>query len=285
MVNKSEFAKFIKEKRTAQQLTQEQFAETLFVSPTAVSKWERGITYPDITLIAQICKTLDISEHEFITACDDTQTRSRERDANYYRKLRKIALWAAHIVFAIPLVICLIMAIYNIYYFIDRGTRAFSIRSLFILDFVSMLAAMMAAYSVVCLPFLLRNKTRKQKLQICIGAAGLSALLWMAYVLMNGRPDGLSLGVQIILYAAMLPYGIWAACMFTKHPLAFSLMYVGAYIGGVIAAVFHVFVIVMGRSMPWTSDHRFAVVAMIVGAFLLAGIIVYAAKRAVVRRQ
>ena len=34
----------------------------------AISKWERGVSYPDITLISDICRILDMSEHEFITA-------------------------------------------------------------------------------------------------------------------------------------------------------------------------------------------------------------------------
>ena len=71
MVNKTNFAKFIKKKRMEKQLTQEQLAEALCISVTAVSKWERGVTYPDITLIAPICAALGVSEHEFITACDD----------------------------------------------------------------------------------------------------------------------------------------------------------------------------------------------------------------------
>jgi len=70
MTNKSNFAAFIKEKRTALSLTQEQLADLLGVLPTTVSKWERGITYPDITIISAICKALNISEHELMTASD-----------------------------------------------------------------------------------------------------------------------------------------------------------------------------------------------------------------------
>ncbi|WP_243242175.1 MULTISPECIES: helix-turn-helix transcriptional regulator [unclassified Clostridium] len=42
----------IKERRIGQGLTQEQVAEVLGVSTPAVNKWEKGISYPDIT----ICK-------------------------------------------------------------------------------------------------------------------------------------------------------------------------------------------------------------------------------------
>ena len=39
----------IKEKRKDQGLTQEQVADYLGVSTPAVNKWEKGISYPDIT--------------------------------------------------------------------------------------------------------------------------------------------------------------------------------------------------------------------------------------------
>ena len=51
MTNKQAFAKFIAEKRNQAGLTQKQLASRLFVSDTTVSKWERGLSYPDITLI------------------------------------------------------------------------------------------------------------------------------------------------------------------------------------------------------------------------------------------
>ena len=71
MKDKKIFGSFIKEKRIEKNLTQKQLAEILFVTESAVSKWERGIAYPDITLITEICKALDVSESELINASND----------------------------------------------------------------------------------------------------------------------------------------------------------------------------------------------------------------------
>ena len=48
----------IKEKRKHLGLTQENIAEYLGVSTPAVSKWENGTTYPDITLLPGLARLL-----------------------------------------------------------------------------------------------------------------------------------------------------------------------------------------------------------------------------------
>ena len=52
-------------------MTQREFADKLFVTGSAVSKWERGMSYPDITLLRDICEILGVSEHELLTASED----------------------------------------------------------------------------------------------------------------------------------------------------------------------------------------------------------------------
>ncbi len=50
----------IGELRRAKGMTQEAFAKTLGLSPQAVSKWETGLGYPDITLVPAIAETLGV---------------------------------------------------------------------------------------------------------------------------------------------------------------------------------------------------------------------------------
>ena len=68
----------IRTRRTALGLTQEQLAGKLGVSAPAVNKWERGNSYPDITLIRDICAILQVSEHELLTASEDVEARTAE---------------------------------------------------------------------------------------------------------------------------------------------------------------------------------------------------------------
>lgn len=66
MEEKTTFGKFINQKRKQANLTQKELAEMIHVTESAVSKWERGISYPDITLVSTICDTLHVTEHELI---------------------------------------------------------------------------------------------------------------------------------------------------------------------------------------------------------------------------
>ena len=73
-MEKKKFGQFIKESRIKKGLTQKELADMLFIDVSAVSKWERGVSYPDITLISGICKNLDISEKELIEMMQEIQS-------------------------------------------------------------------------------------------------------------------------------------------------------------------------------------------------------------------
>ncbi|MBQ2899537.1 MAG: helix-turn-helix transcriptional regulator [Oscillospiraceae bacterium] len=108
MTDKKTFGSFIKSKRTEKNYSQKELAEMLYVSEGAVSKWERGISYPDITLISEICRILDISEHEFITSSTDTAEREIKAEAKKFRVIRGTWFRVPTILYSAAAVICLI---------------------------------------------------------------------------------------------------------------------------------------------------------------------------------
>ena len=108
MTDKKTFGLYIKEKRTEKNYSQKDLAELLFVTEGAVSKWERGVSYPDITLISDICRVLDISERELITASTDTDTRRIKHEAHKFRVIRNTWFWVPTISYAVALVTCFI---------------------------------------------------------------------------------------------------------------------------------------------------------------------------------
>ena len=60
----------IKRLRENKKMTQEELAEKVFVSSKAVSKWETGQGFPDISLIEPLAKALDISVIELLSGED-----------------------------------------------------------------------------------------------------------------------------------------------------------------------------------------------------------------------
>ena len=62
--------KYIAGKRKKLGLTQKQLAEKLNMSDKSVSKWERGICLPDVTVYLELCRILGISINEFLAGED-----------------------------------------------------------------------------------------------------------------------------------------------------------------------------------------------------------------------
>ena len=60
----------IRTRRTALGLTQEQLAGKLGVSAPAVNKWERGNSYPDITLLPVLARTLRVDLNTLLSFHD-----------------------------------------------------------------------------------------------------------------------------------------------------------------------------------------------------------------------
>ena len=66
MISQENIGKFIADKRKEHHLTQEQFAEKLGVSNRSISRWEKGRTMPDYSLLPEICKILEVTITELL---------------------------------------------------------------------------------------------------------------------------------------------------------------------------------------------------------------------------
>lgn len=108
MENKKTFGTFICQRRKELGLTQKEFAQRLFVTDSAVSKWERGLAYPDITLLQSICQVLQCSEKELLSASEDTEGRRVEQLAQKYLRLTRTYRAAQFLLFGLIALGCLI---------------------------------------------------------------------------------------------------------------------------------------------------------------------------------
>ena len=63
-----EFSKKLQELRKQKNLTQDELAKALFVSRTAVSKWESGRGYPSIDSLKAIAKVFNLTIDELLSS-------------------------------------------------------------------------------------------------------------------------------------------------------------------------------------------------------------------------
>lgn len=71
---------FIAKKRKAKGLTQARLAEMLGITDRAVSKWERGISMPDSSIMLELCEILNITVNELLTG-EDIEMKNYDKAA------------------------------------------------------------------------------------------------------------------------------------------------------------------------------------------------------------
>lgn len=102
------FGSFLKQKRQEKNLTQKELAKLLFVSESAVSKWEKDVAHPDITMLPKLSEILGVTEHELITASVDTKTRDEKNQAKKWRAFSMTWSMFFYIAYGVALIPCFI---------------------------------------------------------------------------------------------------------------------------------------------------------------------------------
>ncbi|MEB4614783.1 helix-turn-helix domain-containing protein [Leucobacter sp. M11] len=106
---KHDFGRFVSERRRAAGLTQRELAARLHVTESAVSKWERGLSYPDITVVPVLAHELGTSSDELIGASENLAERHAKRDARVYRRWRAGLLWTTGIGYSLAVLTAFIV--------------------------------------------------------------------------------------------------------------------------------------------------------------------------------
>ena len=201
MNEKKPFGEYIRKKRLEAGLTQKELAEQLFVTESTISKWERALSYPDVSMVTAICAALHITEHEFFTACDDDQAHARERQAALWRGMTAGTRRFFAAGYAIAIVVCFICDL-AVFHALDW--------------FWIVLTACALAFCFTNLPFLFKGN----RLSICLGSASGCLILLLLACWINVGGWWIIGGMAITAVCLALPWAWWAIWRFYgKHVL------------------------------------------------------------------
>ena len=87
-LDKAAFGRFLAQLRREKGMTQKELAATLYVSDKAVSKWERGLSVPDISLLVPLAEQLNVTVAELLQRrrVEEEQRFTREETEDLIRK-------------------------------------------------------------------------------------------------------------------------------------------------------------------------------------------------------
>ena len=123
-MNQIKIGKFISECRKKANLTQMQLAEKLGITDKAISKWERGISLPDVSIMLELCDVLGISVNELLSGEEIVMENNNKKNeqllldmAKELEKKNKIiwfSMWAIMIVSIVGLSAGILAAVFLI---------------------------------------------------------------------------------------------------------------------------------------------------------------------------
>ena len=219
MENKKTFGSYIFQRRRELGMTQKDLAEKLYVTESAVSKWERGLSYPDITLLQNNCSVLQVTEHELLTGSEDTSRRVSEKLAEKYRKLTRNYRIAQYIIYGIILLGCGIgnlAARHTLDWFFIAAAAVAMAASLTLAPALAALGVLLGL-GLAFLPVILRQTLRglplysHKALLYCAGETVFLLLLLFVVALQNNLENFWNLSLPVALLCLALPWGIMGA--------------------------------------------------------------------------
>ena len=183
----NDFGSFLKEKRQEKNLTQKELAKLLFISESAVSKWEKNVAHPDITLLPKLAGILGVTEHELITASVDNKSRQEKVQAKKWRTLSFTWSMFFYISYAVALIPCFICNLA-----IDKTLSWFWI----------VLSALVLSFTFTNLPKLVR----KHKLLILPASMYLALCLLLGVCAIYTKGDWFLISAFAVLFAMIIVF-------------------------------------------------------------------------------
>ena len=209
--------RFIGDMRREQGFTQKELADALGVTDKAVSKWERGVSCPDIALIIPLARLLGVTAGELLSgereakeepasvqetaeeAVEKVVTYSRKHAGQKMERIKRFLFMGVSGIFLLSILICLICD------FCITGELTWSL-----IVFSSVLAAW-----VWLLPFLTFARKAFRKALVWFSISLIPYLALLGYILK--APLLLPLGACVSLVSLLALWGIYGIWVKLKN--------------------------------------------------------------------
>ena len=112
-MDSNKFGKYIASLRKAKKLTQQQLGDKLFVTGKAVSKWERGLSLPDITILERLADELDTDIYSILQV-EKKNNIDIEKILQEERRKFKKQLNKKVIIYVLPIVFIGVIVLYKL---------------------------------------------------------------------------------------------------------------------------------------------------------------------------
>ena len=126
-----EISKIIKEARIKKGMTQQQLADSVYVTRQTISKWEKNYSVPDAEVLVKLADVLEVQTSQLLGVKADSDAQTTEEKQNAYaEQLAHIAeqmavknrqskrIWKTiGIAFAVIIAVCIILIVMNIAFF------------------------------------------------------------------------------------------------------------------------------------------------------------------------
>ena len=119
--------RFIAERRKKAGLTQLQLAEKLGITDKAISKWERGLTMPDTSIMLELCDIISISVNELLCGekldMENNDQKNEQLLLDMAKELEKKnkTIWTSMWTIMGVSIIALISGIFVVSFFVPEG--------------------------------------------------------------------------------------------------------------------------------------------------------------------
>lgn len=208
-MDNEEMGKFIQQKRKEHNLTQKQLAEKLNVTDKAISKWERGLSCPDISLLSKISEILQVSVSELLNG-ENNGKKTAEIETNvdtalkYAEKNQESKNKTFHNVLTLALSVCSFIAVF-VCFLVDFAVNGRFSWSLIV--FACVLLSYLVSFPII--------KFGKRGIAVTLLASTALAVPFILVLKTLLMFDTAATKISISICAAAFLY-LWALCFIFK---------------------------------------------------------------------